>query len=189
MDPTNNPSSGSENKPELADKPDVKDKEGSKTFTQDELGKKLSEERKKLRADFEKEKADAIAAEKAEWERQSKLTEEQRAKEAQEAERKELAERERKVALAERRIDAVKKLTEKNVPSELVDFVVDVDAGKTDENIAVLGKVFGEAVEKAVNAKLSGSTPTDPSASAKSNKPATGTTSKGLFKANGRMGF
>lgn len=134
---------------------------GKKTFTQEQLGEKLSSERKKMREDFEKEKQEAIAASKAEWERQAKLTEEDRAKEAQEAQRKELEQRERDITLRERRSEAIEKLTEKGISTKLVDFVVDVNAEKTAKNIDILTKEFNDAVEKGIKEKLRGNTPTD----------------------------
>ena len=40
-----------------ANETDVKATKGGKTFTQEQLGQKLSEERKRLREEFEKEKS------------------------------------------------------------------------------------------------------------------------------------
>ena len=79
---------------------DVKNS-SERTFTQEDLGKKLSLERNKLREQFEKEKQDALNLAKSEWERQAKLTEEERATEAQKTKEEAIAKREREVTLRE----------------------------------------------------------------------------------------
>ena len=182
-DEANNSTSDGVNNTADATQTDEKQTKAGKTFSQEELGQKLSEERKKLREGFDKEMEERIAKEKSEWERQSRLTEEQRAKEAQEAERKELDEREHNITMRERRSEAIEKLTEKGISSKLVDFVVDADADKTDENIATLEKEFNKAVEDAVKAKLSGTTPTDRSTTTPSSKTAD-SMSKGIYSKN-----
>lgn len=172
-----------------ANETDVKDTKGGKTFTQEQLGQKLSEERKRLRDEFEKEKADALASEKAEWERQSKLTEEQRAKEAQEAQRKELEKREHDLTMRERRSEAIEKLNEKGISTKLVDFVVDADSDKTDQNIEVLEKEFNKAVEEGIKAKLAGRTPTDKGSTTTSGKTTEGSASNGIISKDGYRAF
>ena len=77
---------------------DVKDK-GSKTFTQEELGKKLSEERKKAREQYEKDIDERIAKERERWEKEAKMTEEQKAAEAQKEQKEALDKREREITL------------------------------------------------------------------------------------------
>lgn len=173
-----------------AEKSDVKDNKGSsKTFTQEQLGQKLSEERKRLRDEFEKEKADALASEKAEWERQSKLTEEQRAKEAQEAQIKELEKREHEITMRERRSEAIEKLNEAGISTKLVDFVVDADSDKTDQNIETLKAEFNKAVEEGVKSKLAGRTPTDKGSTTQGGKSTDGSANNGIISKDGYRAF
>lgn len=187
-EPVNNSPSDGNNDAAGADKSDVKDK-GGKTFTQEQLGQKLSEERKKLREEFEKEKADALTAQKAEIERQSKLTEEQRAKEAQEAQIKELEKREHEITMRERRSEAIEKLNEAGISTKLVDFVVDADSDKTDQNIETLKAEFNKAVEEGVKAKLAGKTPTDKGSTTPSGKTTDGSANNGIIANNGYRAF
>ena len=188
-EPVNNSPSDGANDTAGADKSDVKETKGGKTFTQEQLGQKLSEERKKLREEFEKEKADALASEKAEWERQSKLTEEQRAKEAQEAQRKELEKREHDITMRERRSEAIERLNEKGISTKLVDFVVDADSDKTERNIEVLEKEFNKAVEEGVKAKLAGKTPTDKGSTTQGGKSTDGSANNGIISKDGYRAF
>ena len=159
---------------------------GEKTFTQIQLGERLSNERKRLREAFEKEKADALASAKAEWERQAKLTEEDRAKEAQETQRKELEQRERDITLRERRSEVMETLTEKGISTKFVDFVVDVDADKTAKNIETLADVFNQAVADGVKAKLAGKTPEDRGSTTAGNGKKT---NSGIYTNNGVSAF
>ncbi len=188
-EPVNNSPSDGNNDAAGADNSDVKDNKGSKTFSQEQLGQKLSEERKKLREEFEKEKANALAAEKAEWERQSKLTEEQRAKEAQEAQRQELEKREHDITMRERRSEAIERLNEKGIPTKLVEFVVDADSDKTERNIEVLEKEFNKAVEEGIKAKLAGKTPTDKGSTTQGGNPANSSSNNGIIARDGYRAF
>lgn len=185
-DVNNQPSAGAE----VTDtnKSDVKEEKGGKTFTQEELGKKLSEERSKMHDKYEKDFEERLAKEKSEWERQSKLTEEQRAKEAQEAERKELEKREHDITMRERRSEAIEKLNEKGISTKLVDFVVDIDSDKTDQNIETLEKEFNKAVEEGVKAKIAGTTPTDKGSTTQSGKPTSGS-ANGIISKDGYRAF
>lgn len=137
----------------------------SETFTQkdmDNLAAKVRAEEKAKIEKNQKESIDkAISDAKVEWERQSKLTAEQREEEARRAKAKEFEERERKLALGERRLEAVTKLAEKNIPTDMVDFLIDVDEAKTNENIDKFSEAFNKAVEAGVKEKLAGETPTD----------------------------
>lgn len=137
----------------------------SETFTQkdlDSLAAKVRAEEKAKIEKAQKESIDkAISDAKTEWERQAKLTAEQREEEARQAKAKEFEERERKLALGERRLEAIAKLAEKNIPSEVVDYLIDVDKVKTGENIEKFSEVYNKAVEEGVKAKLAGKTPTD----------------------------
>lgn len=149
------------NQPSGADDAGVKNDGDSKTFTQEQVNaivqKRINEANQKAE---EKRKAD-IAAALAEHDRQAKLTEEQRADEARKKKDDEVSQRERDVTLRENRAEAIEILAEKQLDPKLVDLVVNIDGDKMKSNIDNLEKVFNEAVKKAVDARMSGNTPTD----------------------------
>lgn len=159
MSENDNQPSGGDNTTETG-KTDV-NKGSETTFTQEELGQKLSAERKSLTAKFEKEKQEAIKEAIAEYERKSKLTEEQKATEAQKAKEQALAERERQVTLRERKAEAMTILSEKNIPTAFVEYVLDEDADKMVEKIDALSKVWSDELNKGVKGAVSGNTPDD----------------------------
>lgn len=137
-----------------------KSNEGTpKTFTQEELEKTLSERLKREREKADKALADKLKAEREEWERQAKLSAEEKEAELAKKQAEETAAREREITLRENRADARELLQEKSIPTDLVDFVVDVDADKTKANIDSLEQAFLRAVETGVAAKLKGQTP------------------------------
>ncbi len=129
----------------------------SKTFTQDDIdtiiAKRLASQKKK----FDKEMKDKLD----EIKRLLKLDEEERAQKLKSQKDKELAICEQKLTLRERKLEAIDKLAEINIPISLVDFVVNSDADVMEENIIKLEKAFNKAVSKAVNTRLKGYTPKD----------------------------
>ena len=136
---------------------------GSGTFTQEQLGKKLSEERTRLREQFDKEKQQAVNDAIAEYERKAKLTEDERQKEAFAEREAAVEKREREITMRERKSEAIAIMSERKIPTNLVDYVVDKDEGKTKSNIEALDKEWRKALEEAVKAKIGNSTPHDKS--------------------------
>ena len=136
---------------------DTKDK----TFTQEDIDKAISERLKREKDASEKRIAETLKKEREEWERQSKLSEEQRAEEQRKQMESELSEKERNLALRENRADARELLIERGIDSTLVDFVVDVDADKTKDNVTQLEKAYAQAVKAGVDKALAGTTPKD----------------------------
>ncbi len=128
-----------------------------KTFTQDDIdtiiAKRLASQQKK----FDKEMQDKLN----EMERLSKLDEEEKEQELKSRRDNELAKREQELTLRERKLEAIDKLDEINIPISLVDFVVNSDADVMSENITKLEKAFNNAVSKAVDTRLKGDTPKD----------------------------
>jgi crotonobetainyl-CoA:carnitine CoA-transferase CaiB-like acyl-CoA transferase len=143
----------------------------SKTFSQDEVNDIVSKRINEVKTKNEETIAAKIQEAQAEWERKQKLSDEERLSEARKAKDEELANKERDIALRENRADAREVLQEKSIPTELVDWVVDVDADTTKKNIEDLEKVWNKSVEAGVEAKLKGSTPTDKSKSSSTQKP------------------
>lgn len=137
------------------------DKGAGKTFTQVDLdnlaGKIRGEEKVKSEQAIKEAVAQAIAEER----RQAQLTAEQRESEAKAKREKELLERENAIKLREMRLTAQELLNQKNIPIDLVDFVVDLDETKTKENIEKLAKTYNKSVENGVTDKLKGTPPTD----------------------------
>ena len=174
----NQPSDGDSTK---SDKTDVNNG-GERTFSQEELGKKLSAERNKLREQFDKELEDKLNAAKADWEKQAKMTEDERATAAQKAKEEALAERERQVTLRERRAEAATMLSEKNIPTAFVEYVLDEDADKMAEKIDTLTKTWSDELKKAVKGAVSGNTPEDKSKGDLGKKT---TTSSGVYRGDG----
>lgn len=133
------------------------DNKAGKTFTQADMDNLAG----KIRGE-EKAKTDELIRNAiAEYERQAKLTQDERDKEARSKREQELKEREDNITLRERRIQAQEMLSQKNIPIDLVDFVVDLDENKTKENIEVLAKTYHKSVELGITNKLKGQAPKD----------------------------
>lgn len=135
--------------------------DAGKVFSQDDMnelaGKVRSEERRKN----EQAIKDAVAQAIAEERRQAQLTAEEREKEAKAKQDADLKAREDAIILRERRLTAQELLSQKNIPIDLVDFVVDLDETKTKDNIEKLAKTYNKSVENGVTDKLKGTPPTD----------------------------
>ena len=79
--------------------------------------------------------------------------------------------------MRERRLEAQELLRAKNIPIDLVDFVIDLDSNKTKENVEKLVKSYQKSVETGVTDKLKGNPPTD-----FSNKTDTDTSKKIMYQ-------
>lgn len=134
---------------------------GTKTFSQEDLNELAGKIRSEEKAKSEQAIKDAVAKAIAEYERNAKLTEEQRESEAKSKREAELKAREDSCTLRERRLEAQELLNAKHIPIDLVDFVVDLDAEKTKENIEKLASTYNKSVETGVTDKLKGTPPTD----------------------------
>ena len=141
-----------------------------KTFTQEEvnaiLEKRLSREIKKIEAEKQKAMELELKAELEEAEKLAKMSEAERVKAKAEKERIKF-EKERKKFEEEMRAfnqermlnTTMTTLSEKNLPVEFASFLRADNAEQIMENIAIFGKHFNEAVEKAVTERLRGKTP------------------------------
>lgn len=137
------------------------EEKGGKTFTQDEVNELIAKRVNELNAKNKTATQDAVNKALAEHERLAKLTQEERDKEARSKRELELKAREDNITLRERRIEAQEQLQSANIPIELVDFVIDLDEGKTKANVERLAKVYNQSVEAGVTNKLKGTPPTD----------------------------
>ena len=136
-------------------------KAGNKTFTQTDMDNLAGKIRGEEKAKNDQAIKEAVANAIAEYDRRAKLTEEEREKEAKSKREAELKEREDNITLRERRLEAQELLQAKNIPIDLVDFVVDLDATKTKENVDKLAKTYNKSVETGVTDKLKGTPPKD----------------------------
>ncbi len=141
-----------------ADSNEVK---GGKTYSQADLDKLAGKIRAEEQAKNDQAIKDAVANALAEERRQAKLSDEEREKEAKSKRDAELKEREDKVTLRERRLEAKEMLQEKKIPTELVDFVIDLDADIVKAKVEKLAKTYNKSVETGVTEKLKGTPPTD----------------------------
>jgi len=136
------------------------EKEG-KIFTQEEVNELIAKRVNELNAKNKIYTQEAITKALEEQERQARLSQEEREQEAKRKFELELKAREDSITPRERRIEAQEQLRSNNIPIDLVDFVIDLDEGKTKENIEKLAKVYNKSVETGVTNKLKGTPPTD----------------------------
>lgn len=136
-------------------------KAGDKTFSQADMDNLAGKIRGEEKAKNDVAIKEAVASAIAEYERKAKLTEEEREKEAKTKREAELKEREDNITLRERRLQAQELLSQKHIPIDLVDFVVDLDESKTKENVEKLVKSYNKSVEDGVTDKLKGNPPKD----------------------------
>lgn len=154
--------SNSTTQPENSEAGKTEDKsESPETFTQDQVNDIVSKRIAEVSAKADKKLKDEVAKAIADTERRSKLSEAEKEKELKVKQEEALKARENAVTLRERRADAKDELSRRNIDTELVDFVVDVDEDKTNENIEKLTKAFNDAVSRGVKAKLAGTAPED----------------------------
>ena len=132
-----------------------------KTFSQTDMDNLAGKIRNEEKAKNEQAIKEAVAMAIAEERRQAQLTADERETEAKQKREAELKAREDSITLRERRIMAQEMLSQKNIPIDLVDFVVDLDETKTKENIDKLAKTYNKSVENGVTDKLKGTPPTD----------------------------
>jgi crotonobetainyl-CoA:carnitine CoA-transferase CaiB-like acyl-CoA transferase len=137
------------------------DNKAGKTFTQADMDNLAGKIRGEEKAKNDQAIKEAVAQAIAEERRQAKLTEEEREKEAKSKREAELREREEQITLRENRVKAQELLAKNNIPIDLVDFVVDLDATKMEEKINTLAKTYNKSVETGVTDKLKGNPPKD----------------------------
>lgn len=164
---------------DTATTPTNEDNKAGKTFTQADMDNLAGKIRGEEKAKNDQAIKDAVEKAIAEERRQAKLTEEEREKEAKTKYEAELKAREDNITLRENRVKAQELLASKNIPIDLVDFVVDLDATKMEEKIETLAKTYNKSVETGVTDKLKGNPPKDFSNNNNDSKP----------KISGAIGF
>ena len=145
---------------ESQDRQKEDDKGGDKVFTQDEVTAiveaRLARERSKAEKETEKKIESAIQ----EAERLAKLSEDERKQEAEEAKDKELEATKAELARVYLERDTMSRLAEEKIPSEFKDFLMGADAESTNENIKAFKPVLESMIQKQVEERLKGKTPT-----------------------------
>lgn len=131
----------------------------NKTYTQDEVEKLIQSEADRRVNQALSKKEREMAKKLTEAEKLAKMSEEDKYKYQLEQKEKELAEKEREFILRDNKIAAMKVLSDKSLPAELVDFVVSEDAEATMANINALDKLIKNAVATEVRTRLASPTP------------------------------
>lgn len=134
-----------------------------KTFTEEEVqariqsesDKRVTEALKTARAKWEKEEAEA----KKEAERLQSLSQKEREEELKAKQLKELEETKAELERVYLERDTIDRLAEENVPVQFKDFLMGVDAQSTNENIKAFKEVYEAEVQKGVEERLKGKTP------------------------------
>lgn len=139
----------------------VEENQDSKSFSQEQVDGIVKARMERFEKKAQEDRDKAIAEALADAERKAKLTAEERATEESTQQRKKLEEMERDISLRENRADAREALQEKNISTELVELIVDVDAEKQEQKLEKLESAFTKAVEEGVTAKLKGTPPED----------------------------
>ena len=119
------------------------------------VGKALETSRSKMQAEINTKVQEAVT----EAERLAKMNAEQKAQYEREKKEKEIADREAAITKRELMATAKEQLAEKGLPISLADVLNYASAEECSASIEAVGKAFQEAVEKAVNDRLSGGKP------------------------------
>jgi hypothetical protein len=154
--------------PEVSDK-EVKTEEVSFTEEQQEKINELmtarltraEEQWKEKLEKLQKEAEERVAKAKEEGEKLAKLSAEEKEKELLKKQQKEAEEREKLLARRENKLDAIELFSSKEVPIDLVDYIVTTDKEETLKNAEKFIEEYKKSVEKSVALKLQGEPPKD----------------------------
>jgi hypothetical protein len=119
------------------------------------VGKALETNRSKIQAELNTKVQEAVT----EAEKMAKMNAEQKAQYEREKKEKEIADREAALTKRELTATAKEQLAEKGLPVSLAAVLNYSSAEECSASIEAVGKAFQEAVEKAVNDRLSGGKP------------------------------
>ena len=136
--------------------PTVTTPETGKMYTQEEL---QAEADRRVNQALQKKERE-MGKKLTEAEKLSKMSTEDQYKYKLEQKEAELASKEKEYILRDNKIAAMKVLSEKEIPADLVDFVVNEDAEIMMTNINTLDKFIKTAVANQVKARLASPTPT-----------------------------
>lgn len=154
-----------ENKDQIID--EQEDKKENKTYTEEELQKllqsetdrKVSKALETAKSKWQEEYEAKLEQEKSEAEKLAKLSEQER-QQLELDKMKQQFEEERKKFMREKlELQTVKELSSLGLPTDFANFVMADDAETIQSNIATFKTQFEQAIEKAVNERLQGTTP------------------------------
>lgn len=131
----------------------------SKTFTQDDLNKIISDRLSKERKKWDEELSSKVEEAKTEAQKLAKMNAEQKAEYERKQLEEQLSKREAEITRRELRATALETLAEKGLPKQLAEVLVYTDAEATNKSIEAVEKSFRDAVEQAVNDRLKNTTP------------------------------
>lgn len=137
----------------------TEDGKESKTFTQDDLNKIISDRLTKERKKWDEELSSKVEEAKTEAQKLAKMNAEQKAEYERKQLEEQLSKREAEITRRELRATALETLAEKGLPKQLAEVLVYTDAEATNKSIDAVEKSFRDAVEQAVNDRLKNSTP------------------------------
>lgn len=140
-------------------KTDSENKVATKTYTQEEVDALVQSEADKRVNQALQRKEREINRKLTEAEKLAKMSEEDQLRYKLDQKEKELAAKESEFALKENKIEAMKVLSERNLPTELVEFVLTDDAETMLENITTMEKIIKNVVNAEVKSKIQGQSP------------------------------
>lgn len=128
-----------------------------KTYTEEDLNKRVQEELAKMTAKHQED----LATARTEAEKLAKMNADEKAKYELEKREQELAAKEKEIALRELRAETLKTLADPkyNLPAEVLDLVLTEDSETTNKNIQTFKEVFDKAVQSAIEQRLAGKSP------------------------------
>lgn len=152
----NEPAKAEETKDKGAKTPDPKESTSAgRTFTQEELNDIIEGRLAKAKKAWDKELADK----QSEAEKLAKMDADQKRSYEFEKKLKDLEKREAEITRRELKSQALEMLTQKNLPTSLVDLLNLNDADSCKASIDAVEKAFSQAVQTDVDNKLKGSGP------------------------------
>lgn len=134
---------------------------GEQKFTQAEMDAVISKRVNKEKENTATAIATAVETALAEERRQQALTQEQRDREQEARRQADIKAREDSLTIRENKLKAQEMLTAKGVPTDMADFVVDLDPLRMEANINKLAQSYTQSVEAGVTDKLKGKAPED----------------------------
>lgn len=126
------------------------------TYTEEDFQKRLGEEIEKAVSKH----AEELEAAKTEAEKLAKMNAAEKAEHDFKKREQALLDKESNIAARELKAETLKTLSDKQLPSTVIDIVLAADAESTSKNIDAFKDVFDNAVQTAVEERLSGKSPT-----------------------------
>lgn len=121
---------------------------------QAEADKRVTEALKTSKAKWEKEYNERLKREKEEAARMSQLSEKEKQEVLLKKREEELEKKERTLHVQSLKLESIKVLEEKKLPTSFVDWLIGADADDTYQNIQAFEKAFQDAVQAEVQHRL-----------------------------------